>query len=201
MDLGSLYSEAKVQERRTGQRGGNIWVGNFFPDMGAWDKLSGMSGRGAGGRGVAISFPGSPITSHMAVFDPFTYKKAHRHGPGVVIVIPAGEGFTVLWPEGKEKILVPWQEGSAFAPPNRWWHQHFNAGGAPARYLAIHALPALSTWSNREEVLANDQIEYPDEDPWIRQTFESELAKRGLKSTMPGEAYSDRDYEWKTIEQ
>jgi gentisate 1,2-dioxygenase len=168
--------------------------------MRAWDKLGGQGVRGAGARGVAITFPGSPITAHMAVFGSYTYKKAHRHGPGVVIVIPAGEGFTVLWPEGKDKIMVPWQEGSAFAPPDKWWHQHFNVGPTPARYLAIHALPALSTWSNREETLANDQIEYVDEDPWIRETFSAELAKRGLQSKMPVEAYQDRNYEFKLIE-
>ncbi len=40
------------------------------------------------------------------------------------------------------------------------------------------------------------QIEYPDEDPWIRQKFEQELAIRGHASLMPPEAYQDRDYQW-----
>ena len=195
-DMNGLYSEARMKVPRPGEMGRNVWSGNFFPDMGSWDRLETGGVRGAGARHVAITFPGSPITSHMAVFDPFTYKKAHRHGPGVVIVIPGGEGFSVMWPEGKEKIMIPWREGSAFAPPNRWWHQHFNVGSAPARYLAIHALPALSTWSSREETLAQDQIEYPDEDPWIRRTFEAELEKRGLRSAMPTEAYRDRNYKW-----
>jgi hypothetical protein len=44
---------------------------------------------------------------------------------------------------------------------------------------------------------ASDQIEYPDEDPWIRQKFESELAKKGLTSLMPDEAYRDPSFEWK----
>lgn len=43
---------------------------------------------------------------------------------------------------------------------------------------------------------ADRQIEYPDEDPWIRATFEAELAKRGAKSLMVPEAYRDRDYQW-----
>ena len=125
-DLAELYAEAKVREPRPGQPesgGGAGWVGNFFPDMDLWDKLGGGGARGAGARLVGMTFPGSPLTAHMAVFGSYTYKKAHRHGPGVVIVIPAGEGFTVLWQDGKDKIMVPWQEGSVFAPPNRWWHQ------------------------------------------------------------------------------
>jgi hypothetical protein len=42
----------------------------------------------------------------------------------------------------------------------------------------------------------SQQIEYPDEDPLIRQRFESELAKRGLKSLTPDEAYADARFEW-----
>jgi hypothetical protein len=41
-----------------------------------------------------------------------------------------------------------------------------------------------------------DQIEYPYEEPWIRQRFEDELAKRGLKSLMPEEAYSNPEFKW-----
>ena len=92
--------------------------------------------------------------------------------------------------------MIPWHEASVFVPPNRWFHQHFNVGGTPARYLALHALPSLSTYSERVDDLARDQIEYTDEDPYIRQTFESELAKRGLTSHMPAGAYLDRDYKW-----
>ncbi len=44
---------------------------------------------------------------------------------------------------------------------------------------------------------AKDQIEYIDEDPWIRKTFEEELGKRGITSLMPEEAYRKRDFEWK----
>jgi hypothetical protein len=43
---------------------------------------------------------------------------------------------------------------------------------------------------------ARDQIEYPDEDPWIRQKFQDELAERGLTSSMPDEAYQDPRFEW-----
>ncbi len=48
----------------------------------------------------------------------------------------------------------------------------------------------------REGDLANQQIAYPDEEPWIREKFEEELAKRGLKSDIPEEAYMNRNYKW-----
>ena len=37
-----------------------------------------------------------------------------------------------------------------------------------------------------------NQIEYEDEDPEIRKTFEYELAKNGLASRMPREIYENR---------
>jgi hypothetical protein len=136
------------------------------------------------------------MKGHMSVFPSQTYKKAHRHGPGVVIVIPAGEGYSVMWEEGKEKIVIPWHEASVFVPPNRWFHQHFNVGGIPARYLAFHSPEGLVGYSEKVADRQRDQIEYPDEGPWIREKFEAELAKRGFKSLMPEGAYRDRNFEW-----
>jgi len=132
----------------------------------------------------------------MSVFPARTYKKGHRHGPGYLIVIPAGEGYSIMWPEDGEKIIIPWHEASLFVPPNRWFHQHFNIGGAPARYLAIHPPRGLSGISEKVEDRVRDQIEYTDEDPMIRKKFESTLAQKGLQSVMPDEAYRNRDYEW-----
>ncbi len=195
MGEGDLYSEATSTpvDHPRGQ-GRVIWNGRFFPDMLAWDKLHTYQERGAGGHRVGVMFPGSTMWSHMSVFPSRTYKKGHRHGPGVVIVIPGGEGYSIMWPEGGERVVIPWAEGSVFVPPNRWFHQHFNIGETPARYLAFHA-PRGTGQSERVQY-QNDQIEYPEEDPWIRQKFEAELAERNLTSLMPAEAYLDRDYQF-----
>jgi len=197
---GEFYSEAKAV-RETGEWAGralsrNIWFGNFFPDMKNWDKLDNHEHPGAGGNVLLVKFPNSAMKGHMSVFPADTYKKAHRHGPGVVIVIPAGEGYSIRWEEGKDNIVMPWHEASVLVPPNRWFHQHFNVGGSPARYLAFHSPEGLVGYSERVEDMERDQIEYPDEDPWIREKFQTELAKRGFKSSMPEGAYQDRDYEW-----
>jgi len=196
-----VYSEAQaLRYADQGSRSAGVsifWSGNFFPDMRSWDKFEAQKFRGAGSRMVGIRFPGSPMWAHMPMVPPQTYKKAHRHGPGVVIVVPAGEGYSIMWEEGKEKVIVPWHEGSVFVPPNRWFHQHFNAGPTPARYLAFHAPKPISRYAERVEDRKKDQIEYTDEEPWIREKFEAELAKRGVKSLMPDEAYKQRDYQWK----
>ncbi len=197
-----FYSEAKIIGGGDILRWGDVekerafWYGNFFPDMRAWDKLEGLAQRGAGGKSVMIQFAGSDMSCHMSVFPHATYKKAHRHGPGRVIVIPGGEGYSVMWQEGQEKILVPWQEASLFVPPNKWFHQHFNLGPSDARYLAFHPPTQFHGYSEKIEDRARDQIEYPNEDPWVRQHFEEELAKRGLRSLMPEEAYRDPNFEW-----
>jgi quercetin dioxygenase-like cupin family protein len=195
-----FYSLAKLSKDDNSAFWGyrlGLWSGNFFPDMQAWDKLDYNQGRGAGGTSVMIKFPSSEMSCHMSVFPARTYKKAHRHGPGRVIVIPGGEGFSVMWQEGQEKIFVPWHEGSLFVPPGKWFHQHFNLSGTPARYVAFHPPLQFHGYAEKVEDRAKDQIEYPDEDPAIRSYFESELAKRGLTSLMPEQAYQDRDYEFK----
>jgi hypothetical protein len=191
-----FYSEAKSFVPEGARNGRVVWYGNFFPDMRAWDRLHTYEERGAGGLRVGVQFANSTMWSHMSVFPSRTYKKGHRHGPGVVIVIPAGEGYSIMWPEGREKVVIPWHEGSVFVPPNRWFHQHFNVGAQYARYLALHAPRGVAGRSERVEDLARDQIEYPDEDPFIRQKFEEELGKRGLQSLMPEEAYHDPNYKW-----
>jgi gentisate 1,2-dioxygenase len=164
--------------------------------MRAWDKLDSNARRGAGGRSVYIQFPDSEMSCHMSVFDARLYKKAHRHGPGRVIVIPVGEGYSIMWEEGKDKVVVPWHEASCFVPPNKWFHQHFNAGGDPARYLALHPPMQFHGHAEKVEDRAKDQIEYVNEDKWVREKFEGELAKRGLTSLMPPEAYTDPNFEW-----
>lgn len=197
-DDASIYSEAKVTVRSDpGERGiRNLWIGNFFPDMRAWDRLEAHRKRGAGGRTIDFQSR-TGRGGHMSVFPVGTYKMAHRHGPGTVIVIPDGEGYSIMWPEGAKKVLIPWHEASLFVPPNQWYHQHFNTGSVPARYLAIsRPKPVFDT----DESLDERQIPYAEEDPWVRQKFEEDLARKGLKSRMPEEAYRDRTYQWKYSE-
>lgn len=196
-DEADFYSSATVSKDENSPAGFN-WTGNFFADLQVWDKFGAVNlgRRGAGGSIVEMQFPDSEMNCHMSLFPAGTYKKAHRHGPGRVIVIPAGEGYSIMWEEGKEKIICPWHEASVIVPPNRWFHQHFNVGDMPARYLALHPPFQFHGYAEKVADRAKDQIEYPDEDPWIRQKFEEEQCKRGATSLMPEEAYIDRNYDW-----
>ena len=193
-----FFSDAQAVDSDPSGRGAvrSYWVGNFFPDMRAWDSLVPFKGRGAGGTTVFVQFPGSELTAHMSVFPAKTYKKGHRHGPAFVIVIPSGEGYSVMWPEGEEKQVIPWHEGSIFVPPNRWFHQHFNVGENPGRYLAFHPLPQFTGTGEQIQDRTRDQFEYHEEGADIRQRFEEELSKRGLTSDMPPACYTDADYKF-----
>jgi hypothetical protein len=80
--------------------------------------------------------------------------------------------------------------GSLIIPPNMWFHQHFNTGSEPARYLAFkhegvsirNAQGVPKAWISRR--IGGDQIDYVDEQPVIRETFARALATNGLTSAM-----------------
>ena len=56
--------------------------------------------------------------------------------------------------------------------------------------------PAAPFRGYEDVTSSRDQIEYSEEEPWIRQKFAEELAKRGTQSKMPEEAYTNPDYQW-----
>ncbi len=111
------------------------------------------------------------MNSHISQFPIATYKKAHAHGPGAHVIVLSGEGFSLMWPEGEEPKRYDWREGTMIVPPNLWFHQHFNTGTTPARYLAFkaegvairNAQGVPKAWISRR--LGGDQIDYADERP------------------------------------
>jgi len=108
----------------------------------------------------------------------------------------SGEGYSLMWPEGESPKEYPWREGTLITPPNMWFHQHFNSGTTPARYLAFkqegvairNAQGVPKAWISKR--IGGDQIDYADESPEIRRMFSEALAKHGLKSRMD-EAYQN----------
>jgi len=146
--------------------------------------------RGAGGGHIRFSMAKGSMNSHISQFPVGTYKKCHRHGPGAHVIILSGEGFSLMWPEGEEPKRYEWQAGSMIVPPNMWFHQHFNTGTSPARYLAFkhetvsirNAQGVPKAWISMR--IGGDQIDYADERPEIRTTFSEALAKQGLESRM-----------------
>jgi hypothetical protein len=190
---GDFYSAAEGVTV-DGVRKRNIWRGNFFPDVLAWDKFEDNTEMGVGRSIVWLRFPNSPMWAHIGESEPFTYKKAHRHGPGTVVIFLNAEGYSLIWPEGQEKIVCPWQEGAAVVPPNNWFHHHFDLSDKPAKMLALHRSRLHPGLGDNVVDYEKNEIQYWQEDPSIRKMFEEKLAERGLQSRMPPECYTDKNF-------
>jgi oxalate decarboxylase/phosphoglucose isomerase-like protein (cupin superfamily) len=166
-----------------------LLVTNFVSDAINLPLISAKE-RGAGGGHIRFNMAKGSMSSHISQFPVGTYKKAHCHGPSAHVIILTGEGFSLMWPEGEEPRRYDWQVGTLIVPPNKWFHQHFNTGATPARYLAFKHEVALirnsqgvpTAWISRR--VGGDQVDYADEGPWIRELFANELGKRGVAPRM-----------------
>jgi len=173
--------------------GARVMRTNVVPDV-LQMHLTSWEMRGHGARTVHLSMSDHTMAAHLSSFTGGTYKKAHRHGPGAHVIILEGQGYSLLWEEGKERTRVDWREGSMFAPPEWWFHQHFNTGPGPARYLALRrgGSPEHKMkigMSGGEKAEGPDQIEYEDEDPAIYAEYAAELKRNGLELKMPKPTY------------
>jgi quercetin dioxygenase-like cupin family protein len=183
-------------------RGVHTWDSGFVPDARAIG-LEAVKERGEANSRVELQLAENTMQCHISEFEVGTYKKAHRHGPGSHVVMLNGRGYTLMWKgtikysEAPAQARIDWKEGSLFVPPDGWFHQHFNTGADFARYIAptwggdgkwfmrglggggrTHRLGKTSTRKG------GSLIEHEDEDPLIRETFEAELKKAGVKSRM-----------------
>ncbi len=180
---GKLYRRARTR----------LWETNFVPDV-RGVSLHSWKERGAGGRNVLLELAHNSMGAHISEFPVGTYKKAHAHGPGAHVIILDGHGFSTLWQEGREVTRVDWKPNSVVVPPSNWYHQHFNTGAHPARYLALKFAGRRyflgDQWAgDRSDVSVKQggmQVEYEDEDPAVHRTFEAELAENGAACHMRG---------------
>ncbi|MDP2645657.1 MAG: hypothetical protein Q8P24_12025 [Desulfobacterales bacterium] len=165
-----------------------VWKTNFIPDVTSF-KLYEWKEKGAQSY-VALDMTGNTLGAHISEIPVASYVKAHRHGPGANVTIVDGQGYTLMWLEGQPKMKVPWRTGSLVVPPGNWFHQHFNTGRTPARQVALRwgtmKHPVGKQWRLGQSVkTGGDMIEYEDEDPEVRQMYETEIVRNGLKIQMP----------------
>jgi oxalate decarboxylase/phosphoglucose isomerase-like protein (cupin superfamily) len=177
-----------------GEQKGLLLETNFVADAINLPLISAKE-RGAGGGHIRFNLAKGSMNCHISQFPTETYKKAHAHGPGAHVIIMKGDGYSLMWPEGEEPRRYEWKAGSMIVPPNLWFHQHFNTGATPSRYLAFkHEVVSIrnaqgvpKAWISRR--LGGDQIDYADESPVVRSMFAEELAKKGMMPKME-EAYA-----------
>ena len=173
-----------------------LWDTNFVPDLGAFE-LKPWEARGAGSANMQFILADGGMGAHCSEMPVGTYKKGHRHGPGLHIFVVHGTGYTLLWYQGDEDFKrVDWRHGMVFAPPDRMFHQHFDTSRQPARYLAVglgsKRYPVIQVRRAGSEGQRTDvsikeggrQIEYEDQDPRIHRIYLEELQRTGVESRM-----------------
>lgn len=166
--LGRMWSMADSPIR--------VWETNVVDDTRTLD-LPALPERGGNGSNICLELGHGTLAAHISEF-PVGYKKAHRHGPGAHVIILSGSGYSLLWEHSfDEHTRCDWKPNSVVVPPDMWWHQHFNPGPEPARYLAIK-------WGSQRYRLdhsydravpdgnsAGYQIEPEDDDPRVAEMF------------------------------
>ncbi len=176
-----------------GTQKGLLLETNFVADAVNLPLISAKE-RGAGGGHIRFNLAKGSMNCHISQFPIATYKKAHCHGPGAHVIIMSGEGYSLMWPEGAEPKRYDWKVGTMIVPPNLWFHQHFNTGTTPSRYLAFkHEVVSIrnaqgvpKAWISRR--VGGDQIDYADEPQVVRTMFADALKEKGLEPRMQ-EAY------------
>jgi gentisate 1,2-dioxygenase len=138
----------------------------------AWEE------RGEGNASMYWDMAGNTILEpHISEFEVGSYKLGHRHPYEAIILTLNGKGFSLAGKNNlkdSETTKMDWKAGSVVSPPFFWFHQHFNTGLTPARYLAI----TEGDFPKRLGIpLEVEQIEKDKEDPAIRRLFDAELQK------------------------
>ena len=174
--------------------GKHMWETNFVPDITDL-RLEQWAARGGDSSHIQLILADGILHAHASEMPVGTYKKAHRHGPDVHVYCISGTGYSLFWFEGdKDFVRIDWENGWVFAPADMMYHQHFNGGGVPVRYIAVgHGSVRYPFTDNMWKVYrgvdvnvkqGGNQIEYADQDPRIHRIFEDELAKGGITPRM-----------------
>jgi mannose-6-phosphate isomerase-like protein (cupin superfamily) len=167
--------------------GERVWETNFVADAVNMPLIP-RSSRG-GDHNIQLELADGTLAAHISEFPVGRYKRAHRHGPGAHVVILKGTGYSLMWPDGEEPRRFDWGPGSVIVPPDMWWHQHFNTGSEPARYLALR-------WGSKKnhvfkrytgDISTNaggNQLDLADQPDQIRLMFEEALRTNGIALNM-----------------
>lgn len=165
-----------------------VWKTGFVPDVRAFD-LQSWDARGAGSTNILLALSSNSMAAHISEFPVGTYKKAHRHDAGAHVVIVGGTGYSLLWYEGGERERVDWKDGDVISPKAMEYHQHFNTGPSPARYLALRwnspEFRQHGSWHRAHSETGGQQIESENEDPLIFEEFAKACAENGVEARHP----------------
>jgi predicted metal-dependent enzyme (double-stranded beta helix superfamily) len=165
------------------------WQTNYIADARIF-KLDPKPERGQGSSNMHLYFANNyRLVSHISEWPVGTYMKGHRHGAGAHVLILDGIGYSLLWFEGQPRQKVDWQDGAVLSPQDWEYHQHFNTGTVPTRYLAFRCPGTPRDHESGLKSGGPDQIERPDEDPAIYDEYVADCARNGVEVTLPRPNY------------
>ena len=179
----------------------NLWETNFVHDVSSF-KLYEFEERGKGSSNVSFILAEGTMHSHVSQIPKGRYKKAHRHAAGTHVHAVDGTGYSLLWYEGDSEFReFPWKHGFMYTPPFWMFHQHFNTGPSPARYLACslgsRRYPFISLRRRSSEGAGSisisqggRQIEYEEQDPRVHRKWLDAVRQTGVASEM-GEVFDE----------
>jgi uncharacterized RmlC-like cupin family protein len=193
----TFEGEGRLQpiRRKKGISNLNVWETSFVPDLTAF-KLYELNSRGKGSLNCSFVLADATMHAHTSQIPAGRYKKAHRHAAGTHVHAVDGVGYSLLWYEGDSEFKeIPWRHGIMYVPPFWMFHQHFNTGPTPARYLACSLGSRRYPFISLRRVSAEGggsisvqqggrQIEYEDQDPRLHRKWLEEIAKMGVASEM-----------------
>ena len=190
---GYFAGEGEMIENRPGS---HQWETNFVADITNFE-LKDWAARGKGSSSLRWILSDGTIGCHTSQIVTGTYKKAHRHMCGTNVFTIDGEGYSLLWYEDGEDdvVRVDWDHGVVVTPPEQMFHQHFNTGSTPSRYLALQfgTVRYPMTWAKKEIWSGNvdksvedggAQIEYENQMPQIHKIWLDDIDKKGITSEM-----------------
>ncbi len=140
-------------------------------------------------RGMSFELGNGVLGAHTVEFPGGTFTNIHRHGPGAHVLWLKGEGYSLMWPDGAQKVKTDWGPGSMFVPPSWWWHGHAVVSKEPAQYIALklsskrHKVHRQSHGTMKSTRTGGSMLNFEDFPPELleemKRIFEEECAKRG----------------------
>jgi len=189
---GYFAGEGEMHELRPGR---HQWETNFVADLLNFE-LKSWADRGKGSSSLRWILSDGTMGCHTSQIVPGTYKKAHRHFCGTNVFTIDGQGYSLLWYEGDEEFVrIDWDHGVVVTPPDQMFHQHFNTGSTPSRYLAVQfgtvrypmTQAKKDIWSSGVDKSVDEggaQLEYEAQDPRIHRMWLEEMDRNGVPSEM-----------------
>ena len=141
---------------------------------------------------LPIALAGGSIGVDLVEIAPGARGRAERQMFGSLLLGVAGEGMTLSWEEGSsDRAMTRWGPGVAFAPAGLRFHQHFNLGATPLRFLRVELGSIASPMFRPRRRNYGDTsvyasgaavIDVPDEDPGIEAILRAEPEKAATKA-------------------